>query len=279
MFTNLLLLITRAFARLDSIPHDNLTLNSTSWFEIQPCSRLNYFGREVVITQPSSTFLVYLLGLLTTAVGIYYIAIQGDELSRLLWGISLILWGVGALLAGTSYQAFAYQLKCEGRVTCRWTSWWEVIYMIFQQVSINVMLVAVCYSCTQGALLWGAILYAVVCSIVYTVMVFIGGFTPIKPWITFERMVWVCSPVVVFFLILNSWRYYQLGQSIDLLLLGSWCLLLLTMALYWLYDYLGIAKTLWQKKRIWFSENDVLHVVLIGWAIYIAAIAHAVVDL
>jgi hypothetical protein len=278
MLLKLRSMLSSAFARLDSIPHDNPNLNETTWFEIQPCSKVKLFGSEVVITQPSSTFLVYLLWLLTTSVGIYYLVIQENELSRLLWGWSLILWGIGALLAGTSYQAFGYQLKCEDRDTCRWSSWWEVIYMMFQQVSMSVMLVAVSSSCTQGKLFWWTVVYAVLCSLVYIVTTFTGGFKPIKSWITFERMVLVCAPIMAFFMILNGWRYFTLGEDIDLALLGSWFLLWLTMILFWIYDYLGWTKKLWEQKKIWFSENDVLHVVLIGWAVYMIAIAHYIVD-
>ncbi|MDN2661904.1 hypothetical protein [Psychromonas sp. 14N.309.X.WAT.B.A12] len=70
--------------------------------------------------------------------------------------------------------------------------------MMFQQVSMNVMLVAVCYSCTEGNLLTASIIYAVACSIIYIILTFIGGFKPIKSWITFERMVWFCAPIMFF---------------------------------------------------------------------------------
>lgn len=35
MFANLRGFLATAFARLESIPHDNSSLNSTSWFEEQ----------------------------------------------------------------------------------------------------------------------------------------------------------------------------------------------------------------------------------------------------
>ena len=55
----------------------------------------------------------------------------------------MLLGGLAALAAGTSYQAFGYQIKCVGQETCAWTSWWEVIYLMFQQVSMDAMLVAI----------------------------------------------------------------------------------------------------------------------------------------
>jgi hypothetical protein len=45
------------------------------------------------------------------------------------------------------------------------------------------------------------------------------------------------------------------------------------MAAYWLYDKLDITSKLWAKgSGIWFSQNDVLHISLILWMIYIASV-------
>jgi hypothetical protein len=187
------------------------------------------------------------------------------------WGISLVLWGIGALLAGTSYQALGYAIKCAGRQRCAWTSWWEVIYLIFQQVSMDAMLIAVAYSCTTGRLHTMLVAYAVVTAAAYTVLALVGGWVPVKSLITFELMVWVSTPMVLIFLILNGWRYYALGDAMDLVLLGTWILLLLVSVVYCLYDNLDITRKLWAKGQgIWFSQNDVLHIGLIAWMIYIA---------
>jgi hypothetical protein len=59
----------------------------------------------------------------------------------------------------------------------------------------------------------------------------------------------------------------------DLALLGAWVWLLCVMTAYWLYDHLDITGKLWAKgEGIWFSQNDVLHIGLILWMIYIAAV-------
>lgn len=265
--------VSSSFGRLKSIPCTDPELTPSTWCEIQPCRKVRIASREITLTQPTSTFLVYALGVLTVGAGCYFLLIRGSEISRLWWGISLLLWGIGALLAGTSYQAFAYEIKCAGRQSCAWTSWWEVVYLMFQQVSMNAMLVAVAYSCTEGSSQMVLLVFALVSSIVYVVCTFVGGIVSIKSLITFNLMVWVSTPVLLIFFILNGWRYYIYSDPMDLSLLGTWILLLLTSAVYWLYDELDITQKLWARgKGLWFSQNDVLHVSLIFWVIYIATV-------
>jgi hypothetical protein len=148
--------VSAAFSRLKSIRDTDSALTPANWCDAQPCVKIRIASRDILLTQPTSTVFVYALGLLTIVTGLYFLQIRGNELSRLWWGISLVLWGVGALLAGTSYQAFGYQIKCAGRHTCAWTSWWEVSYLMLQQISMDAMLAAVAYSCTDGCVAEGA---------------------------------------------------------------------------------------------------------------------------
>ena len=91
-------------------------------------------------------------------------------------------------------------------------------------------------------------------------------------------MVLVSAPVFILLFCLNVWRYYMFRDSMDQVLLGTWVILFCTMAAYWLYGRKGITKKLWAR-GIWFSENDVLHVFLIFWMIYIATVvANRVTD-
>ncbi|RVU86473.1 hypothetical protein EOL70_03230 [Leucothrix sargassi] len=265
--------------RLFRIKHDDPNLNEQTWSEVQPCETYRLFGKDVFITQPSSSFWVYLLGIMTTILGVFFLVDDQAQMSRSLWGVSLILWGVGALIAGTSYQAFGYQLKCKGRPRAVWTSWWEVVYLVFQQVSINVMLVAVAYSCLGELGQTISIIIASLVSVAYTLMVAYGAFKPMKTLITFEMMVHACTPFIVFFIALNGWRYWQDGQALDLALLGTWFGLILTMWLFEKYMAAGITEKLWKEGK-WFSENDVLHVALIIWVLYLAIVLEPlVVDL
>lgn len=260
-----------AFRRLKSIRATDPELTPGNWFDIQPCIRFKLASREIILTQPTSTFLVYSLGILTIWVGVTFLEQRGGEAARLWWGISLLLWGIGALLAGTSYQAFSYHIKCSGQETCAWTSWWEVIYLIFQQWSMDALLVAVALSCTDGRLRMVLLGIALVSAVMYTLLAFIGGIKPVKSLITFELMVWVSAPGFLIGAAINGWRYALLKTPMDLALIGAWALLLLTMAAYWLYDRLDITPKLWAKK-IWFSQNDVLHTGLILWMLYLAAV-------
>lgn len=260
------------FKRLQSIQSDP-ALSPETWWHVQPGRTISVFSREVLLTQPSSTFFVYLLGLQTIGVGGYFWYTRGHEISRLWWGISLVLWGIGALLAGTSYQAFGYQIKCKGRRYSTWTSWWEVVYLMFQQVSMDAMLAAVAYSCTAGTLRTALLIYAGVNAVGYVLFCMIGALLPVKSWITFSMMVWISTPIVLFFLLLNGWRYATFQAAQDLALLGAWLLLLLAGAAYAAYDRSGLTEKLWDGgKGAWFSQNDVLHVALILWMVYILAV-------
>ena len=54
----------------------------------------------------------------------------------------------------------------------------------------------------------------------------------------------------------------------NLLLLNTWLIFVLVGLTYGLSLHLGITASLWQN-GIWFTENDVLHLGMIGWVYYI----------
>jgi hypothetical protein len=250
-----------------------------SWLEMQPYLEFQVGARTIHLMQPSTTAIVYLLGVITIAVGLYFFKIRGDHKSRLWWGIALLLWGLGALLAGTSYEAFSYVIKCAGRSACIWTSWWEIVYLLFSVASLNAMLVAEAFTCAVGKLRRGLIVYAMVSMAAYSLVLLIGSLVPIKFLISFELLVLFGVPNLVIFLILNGMRYARHRERMDLVLSGTWIWLILTIGAYFLYYILGIAQNLWLE-GIWFTENDVLHIGLILWMIYIAGVvSRQVVDL
>ena len=67
---------------------------------------------------------------------------------------------------------------------------------------------------------------------------------------------------------INTLRYVKQRQPIDLLYLGTWAMLGVVIAAYLLYYLSGNTASLWAK-GLWFSENDVLHIGLILWMLYI----------
>ena len=267
-FTSLLFL--NACGRLDSIPTSPLQ-TPQSWLTIQPFLAFKIGSLEGIIVQPSTSIIVYLLGLVTIAAGLYFLRIRDGQRSRLWWGIALLLWGLGALLAGTSYEAFSYHIKCAGRAACAWTSGWEVLYLLLSVASVDAMLVAVAYSCTVDKSRRALIIYAGFNLALYAALLSIGVLNPVKFLVSFELLILFATPTVLILLVLNGWRYIKFKQRLDLLLLITWIWLVITLAAYFAYLVLGITQTLWAQ-GIWFSENDVLHIGLIIWMLYLALI-------
>ncbi len=263
--------------RLDSIPYTPAQTPET-WLQIQPFAEFQFASQNIIFIQPSTSVIVYFLGILTIGVGLYFLKIRAGQLSRFWWGIALLLWGIGALLAGTSYEAFSYAIKCAGREACLWTSWWEILYLLASVWSIDAMMLAVAYSSTTGKLRKALSVYSVVNAIVYFIIVMIGVFIPVKFLISFELLLVVAAPSIIVFFVINGWRYSKYKLRSDLTLLGTWIWLGVTIAAYFLYLISGSTASLWAR-GLWFSENDVLHIGLIIWMLYIAfALAPQVKD-
>ena len=257
-----------ACGQLDSILYTPAQTPET-WLQIQPFAEFQFASQNIIFVQPSTSIIVYFLGILTIVVGLYFLKIRNDQHSRLWWGIALLLWGIGALLAGTSYEAFSYAIKCAGRTACLWTSWWEILYLIASVWSIDAMTLAVAYSSTTGKLRKSLSIYAIANAVLYFIIVMIGAFIPIKFLISFELLLVVAAPGIIAFFVINGWRYYKYKINQDLVLLGTWIWLGITIAAYFLYLISGNTAALWAK-GFWFSENDVLHIGLIIWMFYIA---------
>jgi len=271
------LLFLSGCGRLDSIPYEPQQTPET-WLTLQPFVTLRLGSGEFVLVQPSSTVLVYLLGVVAIGAGLCFWHIRGNHRSRTWWGLALLLWGLGALFAGTSYQAFSYEIKCAGREVCAWTSWWEVIYLMLSAGSVDAMMVAEAYSCAVGR--WRTIMaaYAVGHAALYSLIVLAGALVPVKFLISFELLLVVAAPNILILFGLNARRYYRFRDAMDLALVGAWLGLGAVLGAYFLYYVLGITHELWAR-GIWFSENDVLHTGLILWMSYLAGVvARRVVD-
>lgn len=268
-------LFSSGCGRLESIPYCCPEYTPQAWLDSQPWVTL---PGGIILTQPTSTAIIYFLGLFTIGLGVYFLRIRGGRRSRWWWGVSLLLWGLGALLAGTSYQAFGYGIKCAGRDLCAWTSWWEVWYLLVTVASLNAMLVAVALSCAGPEWRKRLTVFAAASTFIYTAAALAGAFIPVKFLISFELLVLVTAPNVVAFIAMSAAHHFRARDGFGLRLLGAWLLLGLSMIAYFGYYVAGITAPLWTR-GIWFSENDVLHVALIAFMVYLGlAVANRVED-
>jgi hypothetical protein len=237
------------------------------WCDSQPCIILELFSSSITLVQPTSTFFVYFLGILTVLVGLYLLKLSKKQQFITWWGIALLLWGVGALFAGTSYQAFSYELKCAGRTYCIWTSWWEVVYLILTVGSLNAMMVAQAnFQDNKYERIMK--IYAMLNYLIYLTIAIIGSIFPIQFLISFELMLIILVPNILIFIVTSTKQFRRSEQKRDFYFLGIWVFLILIILTYFIYYFMGITEALWEI-NIWFSENDVLHIALIFWMVYI----------
>ncbi|NTU75770.1 MAG: hypothetical protein HGA86_06590, partial [Anaerolineaceae bacterium] len=166
----LLLPLTTPEIFLSGMPHTSITL----------------FGQEYVLIQPSSTILVYSLGLIMVLIGIYFLYAGRAQKARLYWGIGLVLWGISAIVAGTSYQAFGYELKCRGLDYCLFTSNFELVYMLLTAYCINFLVAATGYTSLGPIGRKRIIRFAILDSVLYSIYMFVGAIIPIQFLISYE---------------------------------------------------------------------------------------------
>lgn len=215
----------------------------------------------LILQQPSSTFLVFLLGLVTIVVGIPYLR-QPGFITRWL-GINFVLWGLGAWVAGLSYQAFGAALKCTGNEPCAWTNGVELFYMILTVLSINALLVA--YSgFTEGKVKTQLQRLALLSVWGYGVLQGIGMVLPVKFLLSYEFMLIFLATNIVLMMIISFRRKSDLLHR---RLWNLWLLFLGVNAAYFVALFSGYALPLYESTGIWFNENDVLHVLLLAWMV------------
>jgi hypothetical protein len=264
---SIILIILINLNNLDTILYEPLA-TPESWLDSQPWIELHVFTLDLVIVQPTSTILVYSLGILALGIGISILADNQDQRSLEWWSYALLLWGLGALFAGTSYQIFSYEIKCAGRPYCLWTSWWEIYYMILTVGSVSAMMAAQAYACFEGRKREVVIITSGIIFGFYVTMSLLGSIIPIEFLISFELLVVFLIPIFIFLFIVNLWRYRRDKSRMDLSLIYIWISLGFIMFAYFIYLMMGITEVLWEI-GVWFSENDVLHIGLIFWMLFI----------
>ena len=226
-------------------------------------------GKDVILIQPSSTILVYLLGLIMIAIGVYFLVSKKDHLSRYYWAIGLILWGISAIVAGTSYQAFGYELKCRGLELCLFTSNFELAYMLLTAYCINFLVAATGYTSTGFSGRKRLIKFAIIDSAAYSVYMFVGAVIPVKFLISYEGFMAFIGMNFLIMFILNILHYKKHKDKANLKLIYIWIGFLIVNLGYFVFFLGDIGTNLYQNYGIWFNENDALHVLLILWSCFI----------
>jgi hypothetical protein len=239
------------------------TLTAIEYLEMKPYIHI----ANIIIIVPSSTIIVFVLGIITIYIGIKLYKL--DETYKKYWGISLILWGIGTLLAGTSYQGLGYELKCSMQTFCLFTSWFELSYLYMTALSITFMAYAVAIKSLSKKYLDTYLVIVYIGFIFYTMSLVLGTIFEIKLWITYEWFLLFFLLYFVSFFVINFKNNKKTPNTFDKKLIFVWMLMLMINVVYFIYFYSGIPEILYDNYNIWFSANDVLHVGLIYWMYYI----------
>jgi hypothetical protein len=254
-----------ACGNLDELEYSPAT-TPEQWCEQRPCVEVG----DTVFNEPLGSFLVFSLALLWIGVGIYFLVTRRAQRSRIWFGASLILGGVGAAQAGISYQAFSYVLKCEGWEYCRLTNGFEVGYSVTQAFSVSAMLIAVALACTTGATRTGFTIYAWVNAAVYVVVTIIGVTAPSAVLLSFSVLMLFAVPGLIMVGVISARRYRRDHDAMSRSILIAVVLFVIVQVAYYAYYLAGITETLWDGgDGFYFSENDVLHVGMILWLLYV----------
>lgn len=231
-----------------------------------PNITITIFGETLILIEPSSTILVYLLGLIMIGLGIGFLTTHRNNYARRYWGSGLILWGLGAITAGTSYQAFGYELKCRGRDLCQFTTGFELVYMLLTAYSINFLVAATGYTSVKEIGRKRLIRFAIIDSLAYSIFLLVGAIIPIRFMVSYEGfMVFIGGNFVLMF-IMNIRYYLTHRDQLNLSLIWLWVGFLIVNIGYFVALFAGFAAPLYAQYGIWFNENDTLHLLLILWA-------------
>lgn len=266
-------------ALFDTVSHllNDPPVRAQQWCDARPCIDLG----GVVWTEPLGTALIYGLALFWIVTGVRLWQVRAAHRSRRWWACALVLGGIAAASAGTSFQAFGYELKCAGREFCALTNGWEIVFMTLQNASVNAMVMAVAYSSASGRLRRGMVRYALVNTVLHLLATIYGTLTANAFLISFEFLLLFSTPGSLFLIALNGRRYLRARTPVDGVLFRAWLGLYAVNGIYYAYLLAGLTQLFWQGGQgFYFSENDVLHVGMFLWVAYIyRVVTPAVVDL
>ncbi len=247
---------------LTTLLHEPL-MTPDAWLESHPYLQI---GNRIV-SEPSSSILILLLAILYLRVAILFFRGFDGQQSRLWWGIFMLLFGLGAILAGVSYQAFSFELKCRGFDYCLWTSWWEIGYMICTVAGVGAAFIAAAYAVLSlmARLFWTA--YALASTLIYSGVVSFGIISADRFLISFEMMIIFVFAGFLAIAVNLIWQYRKTKNPLILKILKVGVLLIAVIVIYFIGLTSGYAALFWAR-GIWFNANDLLHVLLFGWVLY-----------
>jgi hypothetical protein len=233
---------------------------------------------DIVLAEPSSTFFVFLLAIVILILSFRFLKKTDHQKSRLWFGLSMLAWSLSTFSAGISYQILSYELKCAGREVCLWTTPWEIVYLFLYVVSVKLLVIAVSYCCGSQRIRKILMVYALLMGIIYSAILAVGIWMPDQFLISFELMVLFLVPSYLFMFFVNLVNRRKTHRLLDVRLIRAWIGMLLITIAYFVFYLSGVSSLLW-KQGIWFNANDVLHLLLIGWALYIRfKVEHLVID-
>lgn len=111
-------------------------------------------------------------------------------------------------------------------------------------------------------------IYALLNTLIYSLLCLAGAILPQRFLVSFELMVLVTTPGYLLFFFVNAKGYLHQRNVLDGRLMLTWLFLAAVMAVYFGYLAAGLTAALWSMGW-WFSANDVLHVGLILWMLWI----------
>jgi hypothetical protein len=233
---------------------------------------------DIVLAEPSSTFFVFTLAIVILLLSFQFLEKTDHQKSRFWFGLSMLAWSLSTFSAGISYQIFSYELKCAGRTICLWTTQWEIAYLFLYVISVKLLVIAVSHCCGKDRIRKIFLGYTVAMGILYSAILMAGVWLPFQFLISFELMVLFLVPSYLLMFLLNFWNYKKSNRIIDIRFMKAWVGMLMITIAYFAFYLSGASGWLWQQ-GIWFNANDVLHLLLIAWVLYIRLkIQYLIVD-
>ena len=181
--------------------------------------------------------------------------------------IGLFFWGLAAVLAGISYQSFGYELKARGHEYVLFTSLFELCYMLVTCYSINYIVAGIAYTSTTGKHRDWLLKFAVIDTILYAVYLIIGSIIGNAFIISYNGFIVFVGINFILMLALNVAHYIKNKDRQNLNFIIIWIAFAVINIAFFAFMLSGLPKILYSNYGIWFNENDILHVLLICWAV------------